>query len=220
MVARKRGWEHSAFKGFSCGVVGAFGISQRETQDILRNKWGKTIERVIGINFILRKGKIFKNLNDARQELLEKIGLTFNKFGEVVVGYVDVENHITLFLSQSGVQSAATTPNSSIIIMDYTDGFPWLKWSHHFTGETSVRVKIIEPYNLLSTVLTVALWLGNDDYDTVRKCTGAVYMYEELKQLKTIKHPLSGKEINIVRWSCGDGKERRSSTGNSSAKSS
>lgn len=198
--------EQSAFKEFSCGIVGAFGISQRETQDILRNKWGKAIEQVIGINPILSKEKIFNNLNDTRQELLEKIGLTFNEFGEVVVGYVNIENYITLFLSQSGVQSAITTPNNSIIIMDYTDGFPWLKWSRHFTGETSVRVKIIEPYNLLSTVLTVALWLGNDDYDTVQKCAGAVY--EQLTQLKTIKHPLSGKEIKIVRRSCGDGKER------------
>ena len=210
--------EHSAFKEFSCGIVGSFGISQKETQDILRNKWGKTIEKVIGINPILSKDNIFDKLNDTRQELLEKIGLTFNEFEEVVVGYVDIEKYITLFISQSGVQSAITAPNSSIIIMDYTDGFPWLKWSRHFTGETSVRVKIIEPYNLLSTVLTVALWLGNDDYDTVKKCAGAVY--EQLKELKTIKHPLSGKEIKIVRRSCGDGKERRSSTGNSSAKSS
>lgn len=210
--------EQSAFKEFSCGIVGAFGISQRETQDILRNKWGKAIEQVIGINPILSKENIFNNLNDTRQELLEKIGLIFNEFGGVVVGYVNIENYITLFLSQSGEQSAITTPNNSIIIMDYTDGFPWLKWSRHFTGETSVRVKIIEPYNLLSTVLTVALWLGNDDYDTVQKCAGAVY--EQLTQLKTIKHPLSGKEIKIVRRSCGDGKERRSSTGNSSAKSS
>ena len=84
--------------------------------------------------------------------------------------------------------------------------------------KTSVRVKIIEPYNLLSTVLTAALWLGNDDYDTIRQCAGAVY--EQLKQLTTIKHPLNGKEIKIIRRSCGDGKERRSFTGNSSAKSS
>jgi len=52
--------------------------------------------------------------------------------------------------------------------MDYTDGFPWLKWSRHLTGETSVRVKLAEPHNLLSTVLTGALWLGNDDYETTR----------------------------------------------------
>ena len=134
------------------------------------------------------------------------------------MGYIDIKKYITVFLSQPGVQSAVTTPNNNIIIMDYTDGFPWLKWSRHFTGETSVRVKIIEPYNLLSTVLTAALWLGNDDYDTIRQCAGTVY--EQLKQLTTIKHPLNWKEIKIIRRSCGDGKERRSSTGNSSVKSS
>ena len=56
--------EQSAFKEFSCGIVGAFGISQRESQDILRNKWGKTIEQVIGINPNLSKEKFFNNLND------------------------------------------------------------------------------------------------------------------------------------------------------------
>ena len=49
-------------------------------------------------------------------------------------------------------------------------GFPWLKWFCHLTKETSVRVKLIELYNLLSTVLTVALWLGNDDYEKTKKC--------------------------------------------------
>ena len=124
---------------------------------------------MIGIKPILSKDKIFGKLNDQRQELLEKIGLEFNQFGELVVGYVDFEKYITLFLNQVGTQSAIITPRNKSIVMDYTDGFPWLKWSCHFTGETSVRVKLVEPYNLMSTVLTVALWLGNDDYDTVRK---------------------------------------------------
>lgn len=101
--------------------------------------------------------------------------------------------------------------------MDYTDAFPWLKWSRHFTGETSVTVKLIEPYNLLSTVLTVALWLGNDDYEKTKRCGHAVY--KQLKELKTIKDPLTGQEIKIIRRTCGDGKERRLSTGSSSAKS-
>ena len=105
-----------------------------------------------------------------------------------------------------------------MIIMDYTDGFPWLKWFRHFTAETSVRIKIIEPYNLMSTVITVALWLGNDDYDMVKKCTEAVF--KQLRDLQSVVHPLHGKEIKIFRHTCGDGKERRSSTGSSSAKSS
>jgi len=53
-------------------------------------------------------------------------------------------------------------------------------------------VKIIKPYNLLSTdqhSVIVALWLENDDYDTVQKCAGAVY--EQLTQLQTIKHALN-----------------------------
>ena len=33
--------EYSGFEEFSCGIVGSFGIGQKETQDILRNKWGK-----------------------------------------------------------------------------------------------------------------------------------------------------------------------------------
>jgi len=69
--------------------------------------------------------------------LLEKICLTFNEFGEVVVSFVDIENYITLFQSQSGVQSAVTKPTNSTIVMDYTEGFSWLKWSRHFTGETT-----------------------------------------------------------------------------------
>ena len=35
--------EYSVFEEFSCGIVGAFGIGQKEAQDILRNKWGKKI---------------------------------------------------------------------------------------------------------------------------------------------------------------------------------
>jgi len=61
-------------------------------------------------------------VNGTRQELLEKIGLTFNKFGEVVVGFVDIENYITLFLSQSGVQSTVTIPTNSIMIMMVSHG--------------------------------------------------------------------------------------------------
>jgi len=52
--------------------------------------------------------------------------------------------------------------------MDNTYGFSWLKRSRHFTQETTVKSELIEPYNLPSTVLTVDLWLGNDDYETTK----------------------------------------------------
>lgn len=52
-----------------------------------------------------------------------------------------------------------------------------------------------------------------------KNCGHAVY--KQLQELKTIKHPLTGQEIKIIslRHTCGDGKERRLSTGSSSAKS-
>jgi len=67
----------------------------------------------------LSQEKKINNLNGTRQELLEKIDLTFNEFGEVVVGYVDIENYITPFLSQSAVQSAVTTPTNSIMMVSH-----------------------------------------------------------------------------------------------------
>ena len=50
-----------------------------------------------------------------------------------------------------------------------------------------------------------------------KKCCHAVY--KQLKELKTINHPLTGQEIKIIRPTSGDGKERRLSTGSSSVKS-
>ena len=102
--------EYSWFEVFSCGIVGSFGIGQKETQDILRNKWGKKLEMVIGINPISSKDKIFGKLNDHHQELLKKISLEFNVFEELVVGHVGFTQYITLFLSQTGTQSAINMP--------------------------------------------------------------------------------------------------------------
>ena len=90
---------YPAFKDFSCGVVGEFGINQKDTQDVLRNKWGEKLEKVLRINPVLSKDDIFGKLSDTHQESLEKVGLKFNEFGEVVVGCVDVEKYITLFLN-------------------------------------------------------------------------------------------------------------------------
>lgn len=81
-------------------------------QDNLRNKWGKKLAAAIGINPILSKDAIFSTLNSTRTELLDKLGLQFNSFGEIVVGYIDIEKYITLFLSQSGVQSAICVPSA------------------------------------------------------------------------------------------------------------
>ena len=51
---------------FSSGIVGSLGIGQKETQDVLTNKWGEKLEVAIGINPILSKADIFGHPNDTR----------------------------------------------------------------------------------------------------------------------------------------------------------
>ena len=71
---------------------------------------GKKLEMVTGINPISSKDKIFGKLNDQHQELLKKISLELNVFEELVVGHVGFKQYITLFLSQTGTQSAINMP--------------------------------------------------------------------------------------------------------------
>ena len=72
----------------------------------------KNLEGTIGIHPILSKDEIFGHLNDTCQELLKQIGLEFNEFGEVVVGNVDTEKYISMFLTQPGTQSVINSPNN------------------------------------------------------------------------------------------------------------
>ena len=88
--------QHSAFMEFSCRIVGSLTIGQKETQDVLRNKWGKILEGPVGINPVLSKDEIFGHLNDTHQELRKQLSLEFSEFGEVVVGHVDIEKYIVI----------------------------------------------------------------------------------------------------------------------------
>ncbi|KAK2562757.1 hypothetical protein P5673_014476 [Acropora cervicornis] len=42
-----------------------------------------------------------------------------------------------------------------------------MQWSKYFNGETAIRIKLVEPHNLLSSIATVCSWLGPDDYNQV-----------------------------------------------------
>lgn len=100
----------------------------------------------------------------------------------------------------------------------YGDLAPFLKWSRYYSGITSLRVKIVEPNNHLSLIITLAVYLGDDNYDNLKPCFQL--LYKQLSKLKCVK--LYGKQISVLyRCVCvgGDGKQRREETGNSSAKS-
>ena len=80
----------------------------------------------------------------------------------MVVGHVDIEKYMSLFLTKPGTQSVLNAPNNCLILMDCSDGFSLAKMvmSFHRRNQCKSKTTIIEPYNLLSTVLTVTpcLW--------------------------------------------------------------
>jgi hypothetical protein len=92
------------------------------------------------------------------------VGLTFEHHCDLVVGYVDPKLYLEYFLSRPDSQLSIETPEGAIIIFAYTDLAPFLKWSINVNGLTSLRVKVVEPYNLQSTVLSMAYYLDKDSY--------------------------------------------------------
>ena len=71
-----------------------------------------------------------------------------------------------------------------------------------FSGITSLRLKIVEPLNLLSLIVTLAVYLGPDDYDTLRSCFTPVY--HQLAELNSVK--IAGNDIKVLYRCGGDGK--------------
>lgn len=57
------------------------------------------------------------------------------------------------------------TPKEKLIVYHYIDAFPWMQWSKFFAGEISIRIKLVESQNLLSSIVSV--FLGPDNYNHV-----------------------------------------------------
>ena len=94
---------------------------------------------------------------------------------------------------------------------------PWLKWSRYFTGITTTRLKVVKCRNLNRLTITAGVYLGPDDYATIKKCFGGVY--QEYRQLNEIHIPQCKNPTKVFYRSCVDGKQRRVGTGNSSSRS-
>ena len=56
------------FVEFASGIVGSFCLGQKQLQDVLRNKWGKYLAGVLGINIILPKALVVQNLKKKKQD--------------------------------------------------------------------------------------------------------------------------------------------------------
>lgn len=116
------------------------------------------------------------------------------------------------------MENAVKTPQGRIMIYHFTDLAPWLKWFRFSTGITTLRLKVVEPYNLQSLVITCGAYLGPDDYDTLSKCFDT--LYKQILELNKVNLQAVGKEVYVIKRCTSDGKQRRIDSGNSSAKSS
>lgn len=218
-ILMKRIYEQykGVFLEVSCGIVGSLCISQRDTQDILRNTWGKKISEVLGFNIFPPKDNIVRCLNAKKEKLSEQVGLKFEeKSNGIVVATVNVQKYLEFLLSRPGMQGAINFPEGSMIIYQFTDLAPWLRWSRFSTGITSSRIKVVDPYNLHSLVITCGAYLGQDDYATLSNCFKG--LYDQIQTLNEV-NPFNTTPILIHKRAIADGKQRRIDTGNSSAKS-
>ena len=75
----------------------------------------------------------------------------------------------------------------------------------------------MECHNLSRLVITAGVYLGPDDYDTIRESFGE--LYQEYRELNKIHIPSCETRVKELYRSCGDGKQRRVDTGNSSSRS-
>ena len=92
-----------------------------------------------------------------------------------------------------------------------------MQWSKYFNGETAIPIKLVEPYNLLSSFARVCSWLGPDDYNHVSNLGRETL--QQLSSLKTVYHPYLKKNIEVLACGVADDCQRRSITGSSSASS-
>ena len=113
------------------------------------------------------------------------------------------------------MQDVIKTPNDSILVFFYVDLFSWFSWSRFFTGETTIRMKVIEPTNTLSALVMVGAWLGPDTHDFVSNL--GKFVFDQMKCISSITHPITQKQIKVYVRSLAARAQRRGITGCSSA---
>jgi hypothetical protein len=183
---------YKAFLEFGAGIVTCCNISHAMLTNVLRNFLGKQLANdVFGVNIILPRDPILQEINECKKVLESELGLDFIISGKLVAGFVNVEKTIRWLLSRPGLQEVVNMPNDALMVCDFTDEFPLLSTSRFSTGECSIDIKLVEPHNFLNTKFTAACWLGKETEAPV--LGGPVY--KQLRELKTICHPITNKVI-------------------------
>ena len=153
------------FAKISSDIVTHLDLSRRDYQLILRNSVGKQIENITGCNPFVPRKVMEDDLKEKSKDL--KSCLEFAEYNGTVIGFTNLQKALEWILRKKSMRNVIKTPKDSILIYFYVDLFPWLSWSRFFTGETKIRMKVLESTNTLSAVPTVGAWLGPDTHDFV-----------------------------------------------------
>ena len=216
-VIFKKNFNH--FVQFAAELVSNFDIGYTKYQNIVRNQLGKELEQVFGVNIMVPEDDMCEKLKEQKEALQESLSLTFTEHNGVVAAYTNVRNTVEWLLSKNTLQETIMVPKEKLIVYHYIDAFPWMQWSKFFTGETAIRVKLVEPHNLLSSIVTVCSWLGPDNYNHVSNLGQETLQQLSSTSLKSVYHPILKKNIEVIVRGVADGCQRRSITASSSASS-
>ena len=206
------------FAKISADIVIHLDISRRDYHLILRTSVGKQIEDIIGFNPFVSKVLMEESLKEKSESLKSHFDLQFSEWNGTVVGFTDVQKSLEWILSKKSLQDIVRVSKNSIIVYFYVDLFPWMAWSRYFSGETTIRMKILEPTNTLSAIATVAAWLGPDTSEYVTNL--GKHVFNQIQTLTHVNHPILKSKIKVNFRGLADGAQRRSILGCSSASSS
>ena len=185
----------TVFDKMSTEIVTNFEISRRDYQNVLRNTIGKTMQETIGFNPYVPKAMMEKGLHGITKMLKAELGFSCAQWNNVVVGYTNVRKNLEWLLKRKSLNDQVNVSTGKILIFFYVDLFPWLQWSRFFTGETTIRIKILDEKNSFNSVITVASWLGSDKSEYVKHL--GCNTFNQLMELDTITHPSSNDPIKV-----------------------
>lgn len=174
------------------------------------------MEPVIGINIFAPRDDVMLQRHTTNKSLKAELQLNFIEQDGLVSAYVNIEKTLTWtwLLQKEGINQALQFHNNCLLVYAYTDAFPWMVWSRHFSGETAVRLKLVEPHNFLSTIVTVCQWLGPDKYSHVSNLGYNTFM--QLNTIDEITHPITNQKIKVIVRGLADEASRSTTTGVSS----
>ena len=178
-------------------MVVNFSISQKSYQTVLRNKIGATLKDIFGYNIFPTTEDLFSKINNTKDILQNVVELQFSgpNYCGTIAGFVNVKKSLEWLLSKKVFDGLVNPERKQIVVYSYTDAFPWMQWSRFFSGESAIRLRVVNVSNTLSSIITVGSWLGPDDFEYVAFLGTSIY-----KQLTSLKVSVSEVRRLVLKF--------------------